>query len=101
MFQTYQRCELNYIVEELPKQNWNRYFSTEPGMANERLPIHAVILAGGRGTRFWQRSRTRTPKQLLHIIGKTTLLQHTAQRLSASISPHNVCTVTNTDTASA
>src|SRR5436305_4301881 len=101
MFQTYQRCELNYIVEEVPKQNWNRYFSTEAGMAKERLPIHAVILAGGRGTRFWPRSRTRTPKQLLNIIGKTTMLQQTVERLRALISPENVWTVTNSEQAAA
>ena len=34
-----------------------------------RLPACAVLLAGGRGTRFWPRSRTRTPKQLLNIVG--------------------------------
>ncbi len=37
---------------------------------NEALAMHAVILAGGRGTRFWPRSRTRTPKQLLNIVGR-------------------------------
>ena len=47
----------------------------------KKLTIHAVILAGGRGTRFWPRSRTRTPKQLLNIIGKETMLEQTVARL--------------------
>ena len=38
---------------------------------------HAVILAGGRGTRFWPRSRLRTPKQLLNIVGRETMLVQT------------------------
>ena len=37
-------------------------------------PRCAVMLAGGRGTRFWPRSRTRTPKQLLNIVGGETML---------------------------
>ena len=46
-------------------------------MAGKNLPVHAVILAGGRGTRFWPRSRTKTPKQLLNIVGKGTMLEQT------------------------
>ena len=51
-------------------------------MATEKLMVHAVILAGGRGTRFWPRSRTRTPKQLLNIVGRDTMLQQTVARLA-------------------
>jgi len=53
----------------------------------EKLAIHAVILAGGRGTRFWPRSRTRTPKQLLNIVGEDTMLQQTVARLKPLIPP--------------
>ena len=42
---------------------------------------HAVILAGGRGTRFWPRSRLRTPKQLLNILGRSTMFDQTVARL--------------------
>lgn len=41
----------------------------------------AIILAGGRGTRFWPRSRLRRPKQLLNILGDETMLQQTVRRL--------------------
>src|SRR5438093_851793 len=70
-------------------------------MRTEKLTIHAVILAGGRGTRFWPRSRTRTPKQLLNIIGKDTMLQQTAARLKPLISAERIWTVTNAEQASA
>jgi mannose-1-phosphate guanylyltransferase len=58
-----------------------------------------VILAGGRGTRFWPRSRTRTPKQLLNIFGKKTMLEQTAARLHPLISPGRIWTVTNVEQA--
>src|SRR5258708_25344016 len=67
----------------------------------EKLTTHAVILAGGRGTRFWPRSRTRTPKQLLNIVGKDTMLQQTVARLKPLISPERIWTVTNAKQAAA
>ena len=63
--------------------------------------VHAVILAGGRGTRFWPRSRTRTPKQLLNIIGKETMLQQTLARLKPLFPPKNFWVVTNQEQATA
>jgi mannose-1-phosphate guanylyltransferase len=68
-------------------------------MATEKLAIHAVILAGGRGTRFWPRSRTRTPKQLLNIVGKETMLEQTVARLRPLIPPERTWTVTNAEQA--
>ena len=44
--------------------------------------LHAVILAGGSGTRFWPRSRRDLPKQFLALTGARTLLQQTYDRLS-------------------
>jgi mannose-1-phosphate guanylyltransferase len=67
--------------------------------AKEKLHAFAVILAGGRGTRFWPRSRTRTPKQLLNIIGADTMLQQTAARLSPLFAAANRWIVTNEDQA--
>ena len=63
--------------------------------------IHAVILAGGRGTRFWPRSRTRTPKQLLNIIGDKTMLQQTVQRLAPVFPAKNFWVVTNAEQSAA
>jgi mannose-1-phosphate guanylyltransferase len=70
-------------------------------MPAEKLTTHAVILAGGRGTRFWPRSRTRTPKQLLNIFGKDTMLQQTVARLRLLIPPSRIWTVTNAEQSSA
>jgi len=70
-------------------------------MATEKLTVHAVILAGGRGTRFWPRSRTRTPKQLLNIVGKDTMLQQTVARLKPLIPAERIWTVTNAEQAAA
>jgi len=67
----------------------------------EKLTTHAVILAGGRGTRFWPRSRTRTPKQLLNIVGQDTMLEQTVARLKPLISAECIWTVTNTEQAAA
>jgi mannose-1-phosphate guanylyltransferase len=70
-------------------------------MPEEELSIHAVILAGGRGTRFWPRSRMRTPKQLLNIVGKTTMLEQTVERLLPLIPARRVWTITNSQQAAA
>src|SRR5437660_2764979 len=70
-------------------------------MASEALTVHAVILAGGRGTRFWPRSRARTPKQLLNIIGKQTMLEQTVARLRPLIPAEHIWTVTNFEQAAA
>ena len=59
------------------------------------MPVCAVLLAGGRGTRFWPRSRTRTPKQLLNIVGHDTMLRQTMARLRSLVSAHNIWVVTN------
>jgi len=56
---------------------------------------HALILAGGRGTRFWPRSRTRSPKQLLNIVGQKTMLEQTYERLVPLFSRSKIWVVTN------
>src|SRR5579871_6911702 len=68
-------------------------------MAAEKLTTHAVILAGGRGTRFWPRSRMRTPKQLLNIVGEDTMLEQTIARLRPLVPPERIWTVTNREQA--
>lgn len=66
-----------------------------------KLTAHAVILAGGRGTRFWPRSRMRTPKQLLNIVGKETMLQQTVKRLLPVFPASRMWVVTNSEQAAA
>jgi mannose-1-phosphate guanylyltransferase len=69
--------------------------------SREVLSAHAVILAGGRGTRFWPRSRTRTPKQLLNIVGRDTMLEQTAARLAPLFPASRQWVVTNAEQAAA
>jgi mannose-1-phosphate guanylyltransferase len=51
------------------------------------MHLHAVILAGGRGERFWPLSRRDRPKQFLPLGGGRTLLQETADRLEGWVDP--------------
>jgi mannose-1-phosphate guanylyltransferase/mannose-6-phosphate isomerase len=44
--------------------------------------IHPVILSGGAGTRLWPLSRALYPKQLMALVGNTSLLQQTAARVA-------------------
>ena len=43
--------------------------------------IHITILAGGSGTRLWPLSRSRSPKQLLDLLGQGSLLRNTIERV--------------------
>jgi mannose-1-phosphate guanylyltransferase len=49
--------------------------------------LHALIMAGGGGTRFWPRSRQKRPKQFLTLSGDRTLLQQALERVEASVPP--------------
>ena len=42
---------------------------------------YSVIIAGGKGTRFWPLSRSQRPKQLLKILSPKTLIRETADRI--------------------
>ena len=68
-------------------------------MNRETLRTCAVLLAGGRGTRFWPRSRMRTPKQLLNIAGRATMLGETVARLQPVFGRRNFWAVTNVEQA--
>ncbi|MGI8960465.1 MAG: mannose-1-phosphate guanylyltransferase [Bryobacteraceae bacterium] len=61
------------------------------------MPNHqyGLIMAGGRGTRFWPRSRRRNAKQVLRFFGERTLIQQTVDRLKGVIPPENVWVITN------
>jgi mannose-1-phosphate guanylyltransferase len=56
--------------------------------------FHAMIMAGGGGTRFWPRSRNARPKQFLSFAGDRTLLQSTADRIGAVIPPERTWVLT-------
>jgi mannose-1-phosphate guanylyltransferase len=57
---------------------------------------YGLILAGGRGTRFWPRSRKRHAKQVLTVTGERSLIQDTVERLKPVIPPERIWILTNT-----
>lgn len=57
--------------------------------------VHPIIMAGGRGTRFWPASRESLPKQFLSIGGTESLLSRTGRRLWPLAPPHDAWVVTN------
>ena len=57
--------------------------------------LHAVIMAGGSGTRFWPQSRRTMPKQLLRFASERTMIQSTAGRCTPWIPHEHMWVVTN------
>jgi mannose-1-phosphate guanylyltransferase len=56
--------------------------------------LHAMIMAGGGGTRFWPRSRQQRPKQFLTLTGERSLLQLALDRLEATVPPERSWVIT-------
>ncbi len=63
--------------------------------------LHAIIMAGGSGTRFWPKSRRDRPKQLLRLAGESTMLQQTVARIEPLVPPDRIVIVTGADQAEA
>lgn len=57
--------------------------------------LHATIMAGGAGTRFWPASRKTNPKQLLNLTGPRSMIQSTVDRLMGLCPAENLLIVTN------
>ncbi|MEX2112656.1 MAG: mannose-1-phosphate guanylyltransferase [Pirellulales bacterium] len=57
--------------------------------------LHAVIMAGGSGTRFWPESRGARPKQLLRLVGERSMIQSTVDRLGSLVPSERTLVVTN------
>ncbi len=56
---------------------------------------YVVIMAGGKGERFWPQSRLKRPKQLLPIVGDAPLLTQTVTRLEGLVPAENILIITN------
>ncbi|GIK60866.1 MAG: NTP transferase domain-containing protein [Ignavibacteriota bacterium] len=59
------------------------------------MELYSVIMAGGIGARFWPRSKKKSPKQLLKIVGEKTMIQETFRRLNGLVPRENILIVTN------
>lgn len=59
------------------------------------MEIYAVIMAGGVGSRFWPRSKEKSPKQLIKIFGDYTMIQDTVKRLKGLVKNENIFVITN------
>jgi mannose-1-phosphate guanylyltransferase len=54
-----------------------------------------IIMAGGRGERFWPVSREKTPKQLITLLGKNSFLQQAVERVLPVVPLKNIFIITN------
>jgi mannose-1-phosphate guanylyltransferase len=58
---------------------------------------YAIIMAGGKGERFWPLSTARRPKQLLSLVGERTLLGQAVDRLQGLFPPERILVLTSAD----
>ncbi|MCL1909359.1 MAG: sugar phosphate nucleotidyltransferase [Kiritimatiellaeota bacterium] len=61
------------------------------------MNVYAIIMAGGRGERFWPLSRASRPKQFVSLFGGTPLITQAAQRLDGFLPPENIIVITSAD----
>lgn len=64
-------------------------------VSNKSQHRHALILAGGRGTRFWPRSRKAAAKQVLDLTGEGPLIELTVRRLAPLVDPSRIWVLTS------
>ena len=71
-------------------------------MTSEQSPVvvsgsnrFVIIMAGGRGERFWPVSREKTPKQLITLLGGRSFLQQAVDRVASVVPPENILIITN------
>src|SRR5881396_4106408 len=63
--------------------------------ATDNKDRFVIIMAGGRGERFWPVSRQATPKQLLNLLGKRSFLQQAVDRVLPLVPLKNILVITN------
>ena len=75
--------------------------AAKPAAARKTAPaaskFYAVILAGGRGERFWPVGRASRPKQFVDLFGGKPLIRHAVDRLRGLVPPSRILVVTSRD----
>lgn len=64
---------------------------TKPDITNR----YVIVMAGGRGERFWPVSREKRPKQLLALLGERSFLQQAVDRVAPLVPIKNILVITN------
>ena len=63
--------------------------------ASNQSDRYVIIMAGGRGERFWPVSREKTPKQLIKLLGDRSFLQQAVDRCLPLVPLKNILIITN------
>jgi mannose-1-phosphate guanylyltransferase len=67
--------------------------------SSDGMPLYALVMAGGTGTRFWPLSRRSRPKQLLPFAQGRSLLAATVARLGPLVAPERTLVATSAEVA--
>lgn len=59
--------------------------------------LYAVIMAGGKGERFWPMSTAKRPKQVLSLVGGKPMIQLAVERVGGIVPPERVIVITSAD----
>ncbi len=84
----------NAIPKKLTTKTPKTKAST-PKAKNASSDRYVIIMAGGRGERFWPVSREKTPKQLITLLGNRSFLQLTVDRVLPLVPMENILIITN------
>lgn len=61
----------------------------------QQLNLYAVVMAGGKGERFWPVGRSLRPKQLLPLTGGKAMIEETVSRLFPLVPADHIMIITN------
>lgn len=85
----------NKPAKPSPKQAKAAPAKPAPTPARKADDRFVIIMAGGRGERFWPVSREKTPKQLIRLLGERSFLQQAVDRVLPVVPATNVLIITN------
>lgn len=78
------------------RNNWTGIYELERTVMDKELKKTALIMAGGRGERFWPQSRSDMPKQFLSLTGDgKTMIQLTVERILPLVAMEDIFVATN------